>query len=68
MIPSQVSTEIHTILAANQVCFIHGPTGIGKSQVVQAYARKHELELRDVRASQLDPVDARGIPVPIPET
>ena len=68
MIPSQVTTELHTIIAAKQTPFIHGPTGIGKSQVVQAYAQNNTFELRDIRASQLDPVDARGIPVPIPET
>ena len=68
MIPSQVTTELHTILAARQVPFLHGPTGIGKSQIIAAYCKDHELEIRDVRASQLDPVDARGIPVPVPET
>ena len=64
MTPNQVAIELHTILSAKQSPFIHGATGIGKSQVVAAYAETHELELRDIRASQLDPVDARGIPVP----
>lgn len=67
MTPNQVSAELHTILSAHLSPFIHGPTGIGKSNVVEAYADEHELELRDIRASQLDPVDARGIPVPIPD-
>jgi hypothetical protein len=64
MTPSQVTAEIQTILGTHLSPFIHGATGIGKSQVVQAYARKNSLELKDIRASQLDPVDARGIPVP----
>ena len=68
MTPSQISTEIGTIIAAKKSLFLHGPTGIGKSQIVQQYATLHDLELRDIRASQLDPVDARGIPVPVPET
>ena len=65
MTPSQVFTEIHTLLHAGLSPFIHGPTGIGKSNVIAQYAAAHELELRDIRASQLDPVDARGIPVPL---
>lgn len=64
MTPSQVYVEISTILQTTLSPFIHGPTGIGKSQVVQAYAEDKGLELRDIRASQLDPVDARGIPIP----
>ena len=44
--------------------FLHGPTGIGKSDVINQYCREEKLEMRDIRASQLDPVDARGVPVP----
>ena len=68
MIPSQIAVELHTIRAAGQSPFIHGPTGIGKSRVVADYAKTQNLEIRDIRASQLDPVDARGIPVPVPAT
>ncbi len=67
MTPNQVYAELSTILVAGQAPFIHGPTGIGKSQVVAAYCEDNDLELRDIRASQLDPVDARGIPVPVPD-
>ena len=63
MTPSQVYQELPYILAANLVPFIHGAPGIGKSTVVADYARDHELQLEDLRASQLDPVDARGVPV-----
>jgi MoxR-like ATPase len=67
MTPNQVAAEIHVILNAGLAPYIHGPTGIGKSRVVKDYSGEHDLELRDIRASQLDPVDARGIPVAIPE-
>jgi hypothetical protein len=64
MTPNQVANDIHVLIQARQSPFIHGATGIGKSQVVMAYAKENDLEIKDIRASQLDPVDARGIPVP----
>tara|TARA_R110000751_G_scaffold73165_2_gene148096 strand:- start:4674 stop:5696 length:1023 start_codon:yes stop_codon:yes gene_type:complete len=39
-----------------------GPVGTGKTSVVKQVAEKLELKLIDVRASQLEPVDVRGIP------
>ena len=43
---------------------IWGAPGIGKSSVVEAVAESQELELIDLRISQLAPTDIRGIPVP----
>ena len=43
---------------------IWGAPGIGKSSVVQSIADKNNLELIDLRISQLAPTDLRGIPVP----
>jgi hypothetical protein len=40
---------------------IWGSPGVGKSQIVAEVARDLEYEFLDVRASQLDPVDCRGI-------
>jgi hypothetical protein len=39
-----------------------GPPGIGKSQLVRAVADRHGVPLIDVRLSQMDPTDLRGIP------
>ena len=39
-----------------------GPVGAGKSSVVRQVAEDLELGFIDVRASQLEPVDVRGIP------
>ena len=39
-----------------------GPPGIGKSAIINSTAQKLNLELRDIRLAQLDPVDLRGIP------
>ncbi len=40
-----------------------GPPGIGKSSIVAEVARQHELQLVDLRLSQLAPTDLRGLPV-----
>ena len=43
---------------------IWGAPGIGKSSVVESVAHSNDLELIDLRISQLAPTDLRGIPVP----
>ena len=43
---------------------IWGPPGIGKSSIVAEVAAARELDLVDVRLSQLAPTDLRGLPVP----
>lgn len=42
--------------------YIEGPSGIGKSEVVQSLAEEEKTELRDRRFSQLDAVDLTGVP------
>ncbi|MFO7596399.1 MAG: hypothetical protein R6W92_08665 [Desulfocurvibacter africanus] len=49
-------------MAGRQPAFPWGAPGVGKSQVVVQVAAKHGLELVDIRAVLLDPVDLRGIP------
>lgn len=39
-----------------------GPPGVGKSQMVAQVADKHETEVIDIRLSQMEPSDLRGIP------
>lgn len=41
---------------------IWGPPGVGKSQLVAQVATQHNVELIDIRLSQLEPSDLRGIP------
>ena len=43
---------------------IWGAPGIGKSSIVESVANSNDLELIDLRISQLAPTDLRGIPVP----
>jgi AAA domain (dynein-related subfamily) len=42
---------------------IWGPPGIGKSSIVAQTAQAHDLEVIDLRLSQLAPTDLRGLPV-----
>jgi hypothetical protein len=39
-----------------------GPPGVGKSQVVAQVAARHGLPMIDIRLSQMEPSDLRGIP------
>jgi DNA polymerase III delta prime subunit len=41
---------------------IWGPPGVGKSQLVSQLAQKHDRPLIDIRLSQMEPSDLRGIP------
>ena len=42
---------------------IWGAPGIGKSSIVEQLANVHQLEVVDIRLSQLAPTDLRGLPV-----
>ena len=41
---------------------VWGPPGIGKSQIVAQVAAQHEVPVIDIRLSQMEPTDLRGIP------
>lgn len=59
---SELYTHINTLLHTDTPLFIHGSPGIGKSYIVADVADKNNLELVDIRLSQMDPVDLRGVP------
>lgn len=63
MKPSEIQTALELLIEIRQPVFIWGPPGVGKSQVVAQTAAAHNLELIDIRAILLDPVDLRGLPV-----
>lgn len=62
MKPSHLYEAILALIPEQVPVHIWGPPGVGKSQIVAAVARELGFDFRDVRASQLDPVDWRGIP------
>ncbi len=59
---SCVSIALRSLLPARQPVFLWGPPGIGKSAIVAQVAAANSLELQDIRALLLDPVDLRGLP------
>jgi hypothetical protein len=62
MRPSQVATAINLCIEANQPVMLHGSPGVGKSDVVRQVAAQRGIDMIDLRLSQLDPVDLRGVP------
>lgn len=62
MRPSQIATALSYLIDANQPVMLHGSPGVGKSDIVRQIARQRGIELIDLRLSQLDPVDLRGVP------
>lgn len=55
-------SQLQTLIESDIPVFIHGSPGIGKSYIVNDIAKQNDLEIIDVRLSQLDAVDLRGIP------
>jgi hypothetical protein len=62
MRPSNVAKALRYLINAKQPVMLHGQPGAGKSQVVKQVSEGMGGELIDLRLSQLDPVDLRGIP------
>ncbi len=62
MKPTRVKEVLEQLMSNRWPVFLWGPPGVGKSSVVQQVAAARGWELRDVRASLLDPTDLRGIP------
>lgn len=58
----KLPSAIIKILAGNKVPVIKASPGVGKSQIVKQVADTYNLELIDVRLSQLDPTDINGFP------
>lgn len=57
----QGASEYHTPV------MLWGPPGVGKSQIVAQVARKNRVDVIDVRLSQMEPSDLRGIPFRVGE-
>lgn len=62
MKPTAVKKALNSLLNVQQATFVWGPPGVGKSQVVRQIAEERGVDLVDLRAVLLDPVDLRGIP------
>lgn len=67
MRPSQVRAfldrEFQSVEAGRHTpVMLWGPPGVGKSQIVAQVAQAHGVPVVDIRLSQLEPSDLRGIP------
>lgn len=62
MTPSSAIKALTSLFAIRQPVFLWGPPGVGKSQITAQAAASLGLDLIDVRAVLLDPVDLRGLP------
>ncbi len=58
----ETKKQLERLLELNMPLFIHGAPGIGKSYIVHELANSHGWEMSDIRLSQLDSVDLRGVP------
>ena len=67
MRPAQLLTVLELEFTSTRVghhtpVMLWGPPGVGKSQMVAQVAAKHGVPVIDIRLSQMEPSDLRGIP------
>ncbi len=67
MRPAQISTVLDLEFASTDAghhtpVMLWGPPGVGKSQIISQIANRHGVKVIDIRLSQMEPSDLRGIP------
>lgn len=62
--PSQLVELVKTYHRAQIPLFLWGSPGVGKSSLIHQYAQNIDALVVDIRLSQFDPVDLRGLPSP----
>lgn len=72
MRPAQITTVLERELTSTAVghhtpVMLWGPPGVGKSQIVAQIAQHHDIQMIDIRLSQMEPSDLRGIPFRVGE-
>jgi len=60
MKPSELFEALHALISEPVPLHIWGACGVGKSQIVGQVANNLGMQLLDIRAVQLDPVDLRS--------
>jgi len=65
--PSELKASIVHLLDKKLSLFVWGAPGIGKSAVLKQVADENGMDFVDIRLSQMDPTDIRGIPYPTEE-
>ncbi len=72
MRPAQLLTMMNTEFTSTDKghhtpVMLWGAPGVGKSQMVEQIAKRHDVSLVDIRLSQMEPSDLRGIPFRVGE-
>lgn len=62
--PKELAQGVKHCVLTKRPAFIWGPPGIGKSQILKQIANQLEMDFIDIRLSQMDATDLRGIPFP----
>lgn len=65
--PSEVASAINGMRKTKVATFLWGQPGISKSAVAQQVANDAGIAFIDIRLSQMDPTDLRGLPYPSDE-
>lgn len=63
----KVNMDNSTLGKKRRGLFMWGPPGIAKSSIVEQVCGELNLKLVDIRLTQMEPTDLRGIPVPVQE-
>ena len=53
---------VGTLKGHHTPVMLWGPPGVGKSQIIMQIGQRHDLPVIDIRLSQMEPSDLRGIP------
>jgi hypothetical protein len=61
---AKVKPSLEMLINLKIPTFIWGPVGVGKSDLLRQIAAEQERELTDIRLSQIDQLDLRGLPSP----
>jgi len=59
---SQLKKAIECTLEEDIPVFVWGKPGVGKSTAIFDIGKEYDVEIRDIRASQIESVDLRGLP------
>lgn len=65
--PSHIRQALLAAIRVHRPVFVHGPPGIGKSDLVFEIAKEQNRPVIDLRLLLLEPTDLRGIPYYDPE-
>jgi MoxR-like ATPase len=62
--PSELALALAHCISMKMPIFTWGPPGIGKSAIIKQVAAQLGMKSIDIRLSQMDPTDLRGVPYP----